>query len=229
METMRTFEKLTGAQICEGYGLTETSPVTHINPYGATTKPGTIGIPVSNTDAKLVDVDDYNKEITTPGAPGELCLKGPQIMKGYINRPDETAITLRDGWLLTGDIAVVDEEGYFSIVDRKKDMIISGGFNIYPRDVDEVLFSHPKILEACAIGVPDDYSGERIKAYVVLKEGETATPNEIIDYCKENLVKYKVPKYVEFVKDLPKSAVGKILRKELRTMDQAKAQNGGGK
>ena len=175
METMRTFEKLTGAQICEGYGLTETSPVTHINPYWSKTKPGTIGLPVSNTDAKLVDVDDYSKEITTPGAPGELCLKGPQIMKGYINRPDETAITLRDGWLLTGDIAIVDEEGYFSIVDRKKDMIISGGFNIYPRDVDEVLFSHPKILEACAIGVPDEYSGERIKAYVVLKEGETAT------------------------------------------------------
>jgi long-chain acyl-CoA synthetase len=227
METLRNFEKLTGAPICEGYGLTETSPVTHINPYGAVTKPGTIGLPVSNTDAKLVDVDDYNKEITTPGEPGELCLKGPQIMKGYINRPDETAITLRDGWLLTGDIAIVDEEGYFSIVDRKKDMIISGGFNIYPRDVDEVLFTHPKILEACVIGVSDEYSGERIKAYVVLKEGQTATVEEIINYCKENLVKYKVPKYVEFVKDLPKSAVGKILRKELRTMDQAKTQNGG--
>jgi long-chain acyl-CoA synthetase len=226
METMRTFEKLTGAQICEGYGLTETSPVTHNNPFGAKTKLGTIGLPVCNTDAKLVDVDDYNKEITTPGTPGELCLKGPQIMKEYINRPDETASTLRDGWLLTGDIAVFDEEGYFSIVDRKKDMIISGGFNIYPRDVDEVLFSHPKILEACAIGVPDDYSGERIKAYVVLKEGETATPEEIVDYCKQNLVKYKVPKYVEFVEDLPKSAVGKILRKELRAADQAKAGSG---
>ena len=229
METLKNFGKLTGAQICEGYGLTETSPVTHINPYGAITKPGTIGVPVSNTDAKIVDVDDYNKEITTPGEPGELCLKGPQIMKGYINRPDETAITLRDGWLLTGDIAIVDEEGYFTIVDRKKDMIISGGFNIYPRDVDEVLFTHPKILEGCAIGIPDEYSGERIKAYVVLKEGETAAAIEIIDYCKENLVKYKVPKYVEFVTELPKSAVGKILRKELRTMDQAKPQNGGGK
>jgi long-chain acyl-CoA synthetase len=227
METMKNFEKLTGAQICEGYGLTETSPVTHNNPFGAQTKSGTIGLPVCNTLAKLVDVDDYNKEITTPGEPGELCLKGPQIMKGYINRPDETAITLRDGWLLTGDIAVVDEEGYFSIVDRKKDMIISGGFNIYPRDVDEVLFSHTKILEACAIGVPDEYSGERIKAYVVLKQGETATPDEIIDYCKENLVKYKVPKYVEFVTDLPKSAIGKILRKELRSLDQAKAGSAG--
>jgi long-chain acyl-CoA synthetase len=224
METMRTFEKLTGSQICEGYGLTETSPVTHINPYGAKTKLGTIGLPIPNTEAKIVDVDNYNKEITEPGQPGEICLKGPQIMKGYINRPDETALTLRDGWLLTGDIAIFDEEGYFSIVDRKKDMIISGGFNIYPRDVDEVLFSHPKILEACVIGVPDAYSGERIKAYVVLKEGETTTPEEIIEYCKENLVKYKVPKYVEFVKDLPKSAVGKILRKELRKMDQEKGQ-----
>ena len=144
-------------------------------------------------------------------------------MKGYINRPEETALTLRDGWLLTGDIGVFDAEGFFTIVDRKKDMIISGGFNVYPRDVDEVLFSHPKILEACVIGVPDQYSGERIKAFVVLKEGETATPEEIIDFCKENLVKYKVPKYVEFVQDLPKSAVGKILRKELRKLDEEKS------
>jgi long-chain acyl-CoA synthetase len=143
-------------------------------------------------------------------------------MAGYINRPEENAIALRDGWLLTGDIAVMDEEGYLSIVDRKKDMIISGGFNIYPRDVDEVLFAHPKILEGCAIGVPDAYSGERIKAFVVLKEGETATEEEIIEYCKQNLVKYKIPKYVEFVDSLPKSAVGKILRKELKKIDQEK-------
>ena len=223
METLRKFEELTGAEICEGYGLTETSPVTHINPYGAIRKAGTIGVPVPNTEAKLVDVDDYSREITNPGEPGEICVKGPQIMKGYINRPEETAASLRDGWFLTGDIAVFDEEGYFTIVDRKKDMIISGGFNIYPRDVDEVLFAYPKIKEACVIGVPDAYSGERIKAYVVLKDGETATAQEIIDYCKENLVKYKVPKYVEFIEDLPKSAVGKILRKELRAMDQAKA------
>ncbi|MDD3472039.1 MAG: long-chain fatty acid--CoA ligase [Syntrophaceae bacterium] len=223
LETIKNFEALTGAQICEGFGLTETTPVATINPFGAKTKPGSIGLPIPNTLAKLVDVDDYNKEITEVSTPGELCIKGPQVMKGYINRPEETEITLRDGWLLTGDIAIVDEEGFFSIVDRKKDMIISGGFNIYPRDVDEVLFAHPKILEACAIGVPDAYSGERIKAYVVLKPGQTSTPIEIIDYCKENLVKYKVPKYVEFVDELPKSAVGKILRKELRKMDQEKA------
>jgi long-chain acyl-CoA synthetase len=223
METIRTFERLTGAQICEGYGLTESTPVTHINPYGGTTKPGTIGLPIPNTEAKLTNVDDYNKEITTPGEPGEICLKGPQIMRGYINRPEETAITLKDGWLLTGDIGVFDEEGYFSVVDRKKDMIISGGFNIYPRDVDELLFTHPKIREACVIGVPDARSGERIKAYVVLKEGQTATEEEIIAFCKQNLVHYKVPKFVEFVDDLPKSPVGKILRKELRIMDQQKS------
>jgi long-chain acyl-CoA synthetase len=222
LETIKNFEALTGAQICEGFGLTETTPVATINPFGAKTKPGSIGVPLPNTLAKLVDVDDYNKEITEYNTPGELCIKGPQVMKGYINRPEETEITVRDGWLLTGDIAIVDDEGFFSIVDRKKDMIISGGFNIYPRDVDEVLFAHPKILEACAIGVPDAYSGERIKAYVVLKPGETATPIELIDYCKENLVKYKVPKFIEFVNELPKSAVGKILRKELRKMDQEK-------
>jgi long-chain acyl-CoA synthetase len=226
LETIKNFEKLTGSQICEGYGLTESSPVTHINPYGAKTKAGSIGVPVPNTDAKIVDVDDYAKEITTVGEPGELCLKGPQIMVGYINRPEETELTLKDGWLLTGDIAVFDEEGFFNIVDRKKDMIISGGFNIYPRDVDEVLFAHPKVLEACVIGVPDQHSGERIKAFVVLKQGETATEAEIIEYCAKDLVKYKVPKYVEFVEELPKSAVGKILRKELRMMDQAKAQKG---
>jgi long-chain acyl-CoA synthetase len=220
METFKQFGKTTGAQICEGYGLTETSPAVLVNPFGGKSKPGTIGLPISNTDAKLVDVDDYNKEITEFGEPGELCVKGPQIMKGYLNRPEATAETIRDGWLLTGDIAVVDEEGYFTIVDRKKDMIISGGFNIYPRDIDEVLFTHPKILEACAIGVPDDYSGERIKAYIVLKEGETATEDEIIDFCRERLTRYKIPKYIEFTNDLPKSAIGKILRKELRKIDQ---------
>ncbi len=224
METIKKFEQLTGQQICEGYGLTESSPTTHVNPYGAKTKPGTIGLPFCNTDVKLVDVNDYDKEITTSMTPGELCVKGPQVMVGYINRPEETALTLKDGWLLTGDIAVFDEEGYFTIVDRKKDMIISGGFNIYPRDVDEVLFSHPKVLEACAIGVPDAYSGERVKAFVVLKSGENASDSEIIDYCKQNLAKYKVPKYVEFVDSLPKSAIGKILRKELRRFEVERLQ-----
>jgi long-chain acyl-CoA synthetase len=222
LETIRGFKALTGILISEAYGLTETGPCTHSIPLGGKEKPGCIGLPLPSTDAKLVEVDDYSKEITACGVAGELCVKGPQVMKGYVNRPDETSAALRDGWLLTGDIATVDEEGYFTIVDRKKDMIISGGFNIYPRDVDEVLFTHPKVMEACAIGVPDAYSGERVKAYVVLKQGEKATEQEIIDYCKEKLVKYKVPKYIEFTDQLPKSAVGKILRKELRAIEMAK-------
>jgi long-chain acyl-CoA synthetase len=222
METIRGFKDLTGILISEAYGLTESGPCTHAIPLGGKEKPGCIGLPIPSTDAKLTDPEDFTKEITELGEPGELCVKGPQIMKGYINRPDETAHALRDGWLLTGDMAVVDEEGYFTIVDRKKDMIISGGFNIYPREVDEVLYQHPKIREACAIGVADSYSGERVKAYVVLRDGETADAEEIIEYCRERLARYKVPKTVEFIDDLPKSAVGKILRKELRVMDQEK-------
>jgi len=222
METIRGFQDLTGILISEAYGLTEAAPATHSIPIGGKVKPGCIGVPLPSTDAKLVDPDDYNREITSIGEPGELCVKGPQVMKGYINRPDETADVLKDGWLLTGDMATFDEEGYFTIVDRKKDMIITGGFNVYPREVDEVLFAHPKIKEACAIGVPDAHSGERVKAFVVLKDGQAATAEEIIDYCREKLVRYKVPKYVEFVDDLPKSAVGKILRKELRRMELAK-------
>jgi len=228
LETIRGFKALTGILISEGYGLTETGPCTHSIPLGGKEKPGCIGLPLPGTDARLVDVDDPSREITAFGEPGELCVKGPQIMKGYVNRPEETAATLKDGWLFTGDIATVDPEGYFTIVDRKKDMIISGGFNIYPRDVDEVLFGHPKICEACTIGVPDAYSGECVKAYIVLKQGEEATEQEIIQYCQERLVKYKVPKYLEFIDQLPKSAVGKILRKELRAMELAKRQKVGG-
>lgn len=224
LETIKGFQKLTGILISEAYGLTETSPCTHGIPFGGKVKPGCIGLPIPNTDAKLVDIDDYEHEITAFGESGELCVKGPQVMKGYINRPAETAAVLKDGWLLTGDIATVDEEGYFTIVDRKKDLIISGGFNIYPREVDEVLFTHPQVLEACAIGIPDNYSGERVKAFVVLKEGQAATERELIDYCRERMAKYKVPKFVEFVDELPKSAVGKILRKELRRMDVNKNQ-----
>jgi long-chain acyl-CoA synthetase len=219
-EIIRDFERLTGAQICEGYGLTEASPITHINPFGGKTKPGTVGLPLPDTEVKLVDVNDYRTEITTPGERGEICLRGPQMMKGYINRPEETEHTIRDEWLLTGDIGVMDDEGYFTIVDRKKDIIVSNGLNVYPRDVDEVLFSYPKVREACVIGVPSRDLGEKVKAYVVLKEGKKATPEEIIDYCAQNLADYKVPSYVRFVDDLPKSPVGKILRKEVRRLDQ---------
>jgi len=221
LETILGFKDLTGIMLLEAYGLTETSPCTHIIPVGGKEKPGCIGLPVPDTDVKLVDVDDYSREITVFGESGELCIKGPQVMKGYMNRPEETEAAIRDGWFLTGDVATVDDEGFFKIVDRKKDMIISGGFNVYPREVDEVLYSHPKINEACAIGVSDEYSGERVKAFVVLRDGQDATAEDIIDFCKEHLVKYKVPKYVEFVNELPKSAVGKILRRELRNMDLA--------
>ncbi len=225
LEIIKGFQSLSGIIISEAYGLTETSPCTHGIPFGGNVKPGCIGLPVPNTDAKLVDVEDPDLEITEFGIPGELCVKGPQVMKGYHNRPEETAAVLKDGWLFTGDIATVDDEGYFTIVDRKKDMIISGGFNIYPREVDEVLFTHPKVLEACAVGIPDSYSGERVKAFVVLKPGQAATEGEIIDYCKERMAKYKAPKYVEFVAELPKSAIGKILRKDLREADIRKTSN----
>ncbi|MEA3222221.1 MAG: long-chain fatty acid--CoA ligase [Thermodesulfobacteriota bacterium] len=217
IEVIERFEKLTGAAICEGFGLTESAPVTHMNPFGQGAKriPGSVGLPAPDTLCRVVDQEDGAKELPV-GEPGELIIKGPQIMKGYWNKPEETEIALRDGWLYTGDIATMDEEGYFYIVDRKKDMIIASGFNVYPREIDEVLYKHPKIKEACTIGVPHEYRGETVKIFIVLKEGETATSEEIIEYCRENMAKYKVPKIVEFRDDLPKSAIGKVLRKELR-------------
>ena len=222
LETIRSFEKITGAQICEGYGQTECSPVSHINPFGGKTKAGTIGVPLPNTEAKIVDVDDFTREITTPDEPGELCLRGPQIMKGYWNLPEETDATIRDGWLLTGDIVTMDKEGYFTFVDRKHDMIVSRGQKIFPRDVDEVLFSHPKVLEACTVGVRDGIKGQSVKAFVVLKKNERATAQEIIDYCKKKLPVYKVPESVDFETELPKSLVGKIVRNDLKRRHLAK-------
>ncbi len=218
LETIREFEAATGSQICEGYGLSETSPVVTINPFGGKTKVGSIGLPVPDTDIKIVDLDTGKKEMKV-GEPGEVIIKGPQVTQGYYKKPEETKISIKDGWLFTGDIGTMDEQGYFYIVDRKKDMIIAGGYNIYPRDIDEVLYEHPKVAEGCAIGVPDPYRGETVKVFVVLKEGQTATEEEIIKFCKEKLAAYKVPKLVEFVPTLPKSAVGKILRKELRQME----------
>ena len=218
VDVIKSFEGKTGAQICEGYGLSETSPVATINPYGGKTKAGSIGLPVSDTELKIMDLDNGNEEMPM-GKEGEVVIRGPQVTEGYYNMPDETAQTVRNGWLYTGDIGKMDEEGYFYIVDRKKDMIIAGGYNIYPRDIDEVLFEHPKVVEACAIGVPDEYRGETVKAFVVLKDGEEATEDEMIEYCREKLAKYKVPTSIEFIDDLPKSGVGKILRKELRKME----------
>jgi long-chain acyl-CoA synthetase len=216
LETIKTFERLTGGFICEGYGLTECGPVSHINPYGGITKQGAIGLPIPDTDAKLVDVQDYSREIVDPDTPGELCVKGPQVMKGYVDLPETTASVLKDGWLLTGDIAKIDADGYFYVIDRKKDLIQSDGEVIFPRDVDEVLFSHPKVLEACALGVPDETSGESIKAFIALKKGETAGMGEIIEYCRGKLPPHKIPRTIEFVDELPRSPVGKVLRKELR-------------
>jgi long-chain acyl-CoA synthetase len=210
-----------GISMTEGYGLSEASPVTHSTPILGIRKPGSIGIPFPDTDCKIVDPEDWEKELEI-GQEGELIIKGPQVMLGYWNNPKETEVTLKDGWLLTGDIARMDEDGYFYIVDRKKDLIIAGGYNIYPREVDEVLFAHPKVLEACSVGVPHEYRGETVKAFIVLREGETATEEEIVAYCKQNLAAYKVPKIIEFRDSLPKTAVGKILRKELRTEELAK-------
>ena len=218
VEVIKEFEEKTGAQICEGYGLSETSPVATINPYGGETRAGSIGLPISDTEMRLVDLEEGTRDVG-PDEPGEVIIKGPQVMVGYYNMPEETEKTLKNGWLYTGDIGKLDENGYFYIVDRKKDMIIAGGYNIYPRDIDEVLFEHPQIVEACAVGIPDEYRGETVKAFVVLKSGASLTEEEIINYCKDKLAKYKVPKMIDFIDELPKSGVGKILRKELRQME----------
>jgi len=215
IEAQKRFEELTGAKISEGYGLTEASPVTHANPFMGKRKIGSIGLPRPDTDAKIVDLETGEKD-RPPGEEGELCIRGPQVMLGYWNRPEETEKALRNGWLYTGDIARMDEEGYFYIVGRKKDMIICSGYNVYPREVEEVLYQHPKIQEACIVGVPDPYRGETVKAFVVLKEREPATAEEIIEFCRKNMAKYKIPTQVEFRQELPKSHVGKVLRKILR-------------
>jgi long-chain acyl-CoA synthetase len=220
LEVISKFEKKTGSVIVEGYGLTESSPVTHVNPFRGQRKVGSIGIPVPNTECKIVDIEDNTREVPV-GEPGELLMRGPQIMKGYLNKPEETAKTLtKDGFLCTGDVAKMDEEGYFYIVDRIKDMIISGGYNVYPRDIDEVLYEHPKILEACAVGIPHPKRGEAVKVFVVLKQGQTMTKQEVIDYCADKLARYKLPVAVEFREELPKSNVGKILRKDLRKQQE---------
>ncbi|MGH2542564.1 MAG: long-chain-fatty-acid--CoA ligase, partial [Ardenticatenaceae bacterium] len=214
VEVQKKFEELTGAKLVEGYGLTETSPVACATPLKGKRKIGKIGLPIPNTEVRIVDVD--SGEEVAQGQPGELCVRGPQVMLGYWNRPDETAQAIDEaGWLHTGDIAVMDEEGFFEIVDRKKDMIIASGFNIYPREIEEVLYEHPKVLEAAVAGVPDEYRGETVKAYVVLKPGESATVEELRAFCAEQLAPYKRPKAIEFRDELPKSMVGKILRRVL--------------
>jgi len=213
LEVARTFENLTGGRLVEGYGLSETSPVTHTNPINGLRKEGSIGVPLPNTDARVVDPE--TKEPVPVGEVGELAVKGPQVMQGYWQMPEETAQVLHDGWLFTGDMARMDEDGYFYIVDRKKEMIIAGGYNIFPREIEEVLYEHPAIVEAAVIGVPHEYRGETVKAFVVPKAGQNVTEAEVIAFCKEKLAPYKVPKMVEFRDSLPKSNIGKILKRVL--------------
>ena len=222
VEVIHDFEKLTGAVIVEGFGMTETTPVTHVNPFaGGARKVGSIGVPIPDTECRIVDLEDGVKDMPI-GERGELIVKGPQFMLAYKGKPEETANTLKDGWIYTGDIATMDEDGYCYIVDRKKDMIISGGYNVYPRDIDEVYYENPKVQEACSIGITDPKRGENVKLFIVLKEGQTATQEEMIEYGKTKLAAYKLPSEVEFRKELPKTNVGKVLRKELRAEELKK-------
>lgn len=217
-EVIEQFERKTGAEICEGYGLSEASPVTHVNPFGGRRKVGSIGLPVPDTDCRVVDPDTL--EDVAVGDVGELWVRGPQVMACYWNRPDETAHALVDGWLRTGDMVRMDDDGYFYVVDRQKDMIIAGGYNIYPREIEEVLYEHPAVEECCVAGVPDEYRGETVKAYVVLKPRATATADELIAHCRERLAAFKVPRLVELRKSLPTNNVGKILRRSLVEQEQ---------
>lgn len=222
VEAIKKFEALSGGTIVEGYGLSESSNVLTVNPVGKR-KVGTVGVPMAGVDIRIVDLETGTSDMPI-GEPGELIAKGPQVMSGYWNNPEETDNAIRDGWLYTGDIATMDEDGFFTIVDRKKDMIICSGFNVYPRDIDEVLYAHPKVLETCCIGVPDEKRGESPKAYIVLKPGETGTAEEFMAFCRERLTGYKVPKYIEFIDALPRTQVGKPDRKALKELDAAKSK-----
>jgi long-chain acyl-CoA synthetase len=224
-ETKERFEALTGGKLVEGFGMSETPTATHCNPMYGKNPPGSIGLPFPDMDARIISLED---EVTVlpPGEVGELVVKGPIVMKGYHNMPTETANALRDGWLYTGDIARMDEEGFFYIVDRKKELIKPGGYQVWPRDVEEVIIQHPKVLEVGVAGVPDPYRGETVKAWVVPKPGEEITEQEIKEWCKERMAKFKVPTLVEFRTELPKTMVGKILRRELVRQHKEKAEAG---
>jgi len=225
VEVQTTFERLTGGRLVEGYGLTEASPVTHANPIWGRRKEGSIGLPWPETECRIVNPE--TGEDVPVGEVGELVVRGPQVMKGYWNNPEATAEALRDGWLHTGDMARMDEEGYFYIVDRKKDLIIAGGFNIYPREVEEVLYLHRGIKEAVVVGVPHEYRGETVKAYIVPKEGHTLDPAEIMEFCRQHLAAYKIPRIIEFRDELPKSIVGKVLRRVLLEEEQQRRKEVG--
>ena len=226
MAVAQEFERITGgAKVVEGYGLTESSPVTHANPLVGERREGSIGLPLPDTDVRLIDIDDPDREVPV-GERGELCVKGPQVMLGYWNKPEETALVVRNGWLHTGDIATMDPDGYFRIVDRIKDMVLVSGFNVYPTEIEQVLYQHPKISKCAVVGVPDDTTGERVKAFIVLKEGETATAAEITQWCRDpeqGLTGYRVPKDIEFREALPETLIGKVLRRELQEEERRRA------
>jgi long-chain acyl-CoA synthetase len=214
LETKKRFEALTGGKLAEGYGLSEAPTATHCNPMYGLNKEGSIGLPFPDVDCKIVSLDDGVTELGV-GEIGELVLTGPQLMRGYWQMPTETANALREGWLYTGDIARMDEDGYFYIVDRKKELIKASGFQVWPREIEEVLATHPKVQEVGVAGIPDPYRGETVKAWIVLKPGETATPEEIREWCQDKLAKYKIPTHIEFRSELPKTMVGKVLRRVL--------------
>lgn len=220
VEVMKKFEELSGAVITEGYGLSETSNVLTCTPFGKK-KPGSVGLAWPDIDIRIVDIETGTKDMPA-GEPGELIARGPNIMSGYWQNEAETANALRDGWLYTGDLAYMDEDGFFFIVDRKKDMILSSGFNVYPREIDEVIYELPQVFKTCAIGVPDPKRGESVKSFIVLNPGAALTEEQVINHCREKLSAYKVPKYVEFIAELPLTAVGKPMRNELRNREMAK-------
>lgn len=222
LEVQQRFEKLTGGKLSEGFGLTESSPVTHFNLMWGKRPSGSIGLPWPDTDVAILSAE--TGEPAEAGEVGELMIKGPQVMKGYWHRPEETNATFHEGWLLTGDMGYMDEEGFFYIVDRKKDMIIAGGFNIYPREIEEVLFEHPAVQEAVAVGVPDPYRGETVKVFIVKREGHDVSEQDLNAFCRERLSAYKVPKLYEFRKELPKTMVGKVLRRALLEEEKEKAK-----
>ena len=222
-ETQVTFESLTGGKLVEGYGLSETPTATHCNPLQGLRKEGSIGVPLPDVDARIISLEDETT-VMKPGEIGELVIKGPQVMKGYHNMPSETANALREGWLYTGDIARMDEDGYFYIVDRKKELIKPSGYQVWPREVEEVIAENPKVLEVGVAGIPDAYRGETVKAWVVLKDGETATVDEIRAWCKERIAPFKVPTQVEFRDELPKTTVGKVLRRELQRQEKERQE-----
>jgi long-chain acyl-CoA synthetase len=219
-EVQDKFEALTGGKIVEGFGLSEASPVTHCNPIWGRNVNGSIGVPWPNTEAKIMNAEGAEARL---GEVGELIVRGPQVMKGYYNQPEETAVALKDGWLHTGDLAYMDEAGYFYIVDRKKDVIIASGFKVYPREVEEVLFGHSAVQEAAVVGAPDAYRGETVKAFIVLKEGQSVTEKELDVFCREKLASYKVPRLYEFRRELPKSFIGKTLRRVLVDEERQRA------